>query len=409
MVGLTGETEREISASAPTVWQDVITLKWLKGWDNVLVTEPPSVGGEFVLVDDRHRVACNWSRVEPNQALEWSGSDGSSGSVTLTERMSNDAAVTTVRYKAVLVPRVATERVIVGVLKVLAAGKTRKETDKDLADELRHLAGRVQRRAAGSPVDDRAPRQMLDVCLFGTSTIHPDTIPVFDADGHLLLAPGEQVLWTGHGSLAAESAEANSGREQYTTLWRSTEEADLTLTNLRVVWDIRNFVRGDGTWLLVGGLTGAALATWSLGRAAARRSGRTLAGQVRHHQVANLVTGADSRPTFADDSTVTATMIEPPRRVVRVSMHVANGPVACLELTRLWAKAAAADRLRRLARDASATPSGAITDDPPRDGPDDWEVLRHQAVSPEFKDHYHGQLWRLPRSSMLGRDAPYKQ
>ena len=136
------------------------------------------------------------------------------------------------------------------------------------------------------------------------------------------LEPGETALWTGTATLAAETAQAAGGREQFKTLWKSDEKAAVTLTNQRLVYDIRKF-------------TGAR----------ARRSGRTAAGQIRHENLANLITGENARTTFAGPATVTATLIEPPKRMIRIHLIVDS---TAEEIARRWIQAAATERLQRL-------------------------------------------------------------
>ena len=122
--------------------------------------------------------------------------------------------------------------------------------------------------------------------------------------------------------------------------------AAVTLTSHRLVYDIRKFTEGDMSWIIVGGATGLALTAISAARASARRSGRTAAGQIRHENLANLITGANARTTFAGPATVTATLIEPPTRVIRLHL-VVNGTAE--EIARRWIQAAATERLQRLA------------------------------------------------------------
>src|SRR3954451_3562916 len=111
MVKFIGEATIEIGADAQVVWQEAILLEWLKGWDKVLVLEPPSVGGQFVLVEDRHRVSCRWEEVAQTQRLKWSGSNGLGGELTLTRIDTPQANSTIVDYRAVLVPTHAGDKV----------------------------------------------------------------------------------------------------------------------------------------------------------------------------------------------------------------------------------------------------------------------------------------------------------
>jgi hypothetical protein len=139
------------------------------------------------------------------------------------------------------------------------------------------------------------------------------------------------VLWTGTATLAAESAPAAAGREQFKTMWNSDEKAAVSLTGQRLVYDIRKFTR-----------------------ARALRSGRTMAGHIRHENLANLITGENARTTFAEPETVTATLIEPPKRIIRLHLTV-DSPAE--ELARRWIQAAATSRLERLGGSSSDHPA----------------------------------------------------
>ena len=228
MVSFAGHAVQEIESDAATVWTEATTLRWLKGWDRVLVTEAPISGAKFLLVDDRFRVPCQWTKVIAFQELEWRGEDGSEGRVSLEER--ND--VTVVTYASISVPKAAADKIFSGLAKTFAKGKAQSGSDKDAADELSFLARRVKRRRAGNPIDDLAPRLMLQMCEFGARALDTDVTPTFDTDGQLRLEPEEKVLWSGPATPSAEAAQAASGREQFETLWRSPEHADLTLTRI---------------------------------------------------------------------------------------------------------------------------------------------------------------------------------
>lgn len=257
--------------------------------------QPPRLGATFTLVDDHWRTSCRFTRVDPHVALCWEGEDGSSGLLELEPQGDK----TLVRYQAVYVPKAALDKVASGVINTFAHGKAQRATDKDSASELRFLARRVKLRIDGKPIDNRAPRLMVDMCDFGTGTLDPTTIPMFEPQGQLLPEPGETVLWTGTGTVAAETVKGDSGREQCTSLWQSDEMAVFTLTDHRLVYDIRKYTR-----------------------AGARRPGTTAAGQIRHENLATLITGADAPTTFAGPATVTATLIEPPKRSIRVHLTI---------------------------------------------------------------------------------------
>jgi hypothetical protein len=59
MVSLAGHAVHEIEADAATVWMEATTLRWLKGWDNVLVTEAPRRVHKCV------HAACRYSCTRP--------------------------------------------------------------------------------------------------------------------------------------------------------------------------------------------------------------------------------------------------------------------------------------------------------------------------------------------------------
>lgn len=381
-----GHASAEMPADARTSWLEAATLGWLKGHDKVILAGPAQAGASFTLVEDKHCITCRFTRADPPLALCWEGNDGSSGSLQFESR----GDTTWASYHAVYVPRAAADKVAAGLIGAFARGKAQRETDNDAASELSRLARQVKRRAEGKPVDHRVPRSMLDLCDFGAGTPDPGTIPAFDAQGQLIMAAGETVVWAGTATPAAESAQAAGGREQFTTLWKSAKTAAITLTSQRLIYDIGKFTEGDMSWIIVGGATGVAMTALSAARASARRSGCTAAGQIRHENLANLITGANSRTTFAGPATVTATLIEPPKRAIRLHL-VADSPAE--ELARLWIQAAATERLQRLAS-------------PMAKHPDKRDLLLAQQHDPKPHDGYWGQFWSLPMPCPLGQDRP---
>lgn len=380
-----GHASAEMPENAQTSWLEASTLGWLKGYDKVILTGPPQAGATFTLVEDNRRITCRFTRADPPLTLCWEGDDGSSGTLKFESR----GDTTWADYHAVYVPKAAVDKFAAGLIGAFARSKAQRETDKDAASELSLLARRVKRRAAGKPVDNRAPRFMLDLCDFGAGTPDPGTLPAFDAQGQLVMAEGETVLWAGTATPAAEAAQAAGGREQFTTLWKSTKKAAVTLTTQRLVYDIRNFTEGDMSWIIVGGATGVALTALSAARARARRSGRTAAGHIRHENLANLITGANARTTFAGPATVTATLIEPPKRAIRLHL-ITDSPAE--DVARQWIKAAATERLQRL--------TGPLAE------PDKRDQLLAQQRDPKPHDGYWGPFWGLPLASPLGQDRP---
>jgi hypothetical protein len=245
-------------------------------------------------------------------------------------------------------------------------------------------------RADGKPVEDRAPRFMLGLCEFGAGTSDPDTVPAFDAEGQLVMAAGEAVLWTGSATPAAEAAQAAGGREQFTTLWKSSAKAAVTLTTQRLVYDIRDFTAGDMSWLTIGAAAGPASAALSAVRAGSHHSGQTAAGQIRHENLANLITGANARTTFAGPATVTATVLEPPKWGIRLHL-IADDQVE--DLAQRWVRAAATERLHRLASQLA-------------EQPDKRDQLLAQQNDPKPHDGYWGPFWGLPLARPLGQGRP---
>ena len=359
----TGHAILEMPGNVDASWLEACTLRWLKGYDEVMLTEFPRAGGTFALVEERWRTTCRFTRVEPSGALCWEGADGSSASLELEPRGDK----TLVKYRAVYVPRAALDKVAAGLISAFAHGKARRETDKDAASELRILARRVKLRTDGKPIDNRRPRFMLDMCDFGSGTLDPSTMPMFDPLGQLLLEHGETVLWAGTGTAAAEAGQAYNGRERFTTMWQTNEMAAFTLTDRRLVYDIRKYGRGRE-----------------------RRPGSTAAGQIRHENLANLITGTDAPTTFAAVATVTAALVEPPKRLIR--LHFVIDGLAD-DMARRWIQAAAADRLERL--------TGS-----PKDYPGQRDQLLAQQQDPRPYAGNPGQFWALPLTRRLGQDAP---
>ena len=113
-------------------------------------------------------------------------------------------------------------------------------------------------------------------------------------------------------------------------------------------------------------------------------------GQIRHENLANLITGANSRTTFAGPATVTATLIEPPKRALRIHL-ITDSPAE--ELARPWTQAAATERLHRLA--------GQLAEHP-----DKRDLLLAQQHDPKPRDGYWGPFWSLPMACHLGQDRP---
>jgi len=242
----------------------------------------------------------------------------------------------------------------------------------------------------GKPVGSRAPKLMLDLYDFGAGASDPGTVPAFDAEGQLVMAAGETVLWTGTATPAAEAAQAAGGREQFTLLWKSAKEAAVTLTTQRLVYDIREFSPGETSWLVVSGAAEEALTALSASSAGAHRARQAAAGQIRHENLANLITGANARTTFAGPATVTATILEPPKRVIRLHL-VANNPAE--DLAQRWVRAAATERLQRLSSQLAELPEKR-------------DQLLAQQNDPKPHDGYWGPFWGLPLACLLGQDRP---
>jgi hypothetical protein len=397
MVKFAGHASAEMPGDAQTSWLEASTLGWLKG--ELILTGLPRVGAVFTRVKDGHRITCHFTRAEPARALCWEGDDGSSGRLEFETR----GETTWASYHAVYVRTAAADKVATVLISVFARGKAQREADKDAASELGRLGRLVKLRTGRKLVDDRAPRFMLDLCVFGAVTPDSASIPVFDAKGQLVMAPGESLLWTGRATPAAEEAQTAGGREQFTTLWKSTKKAAITLTDQRLVYDIRKFTESDMFRILMAGGTGSrgvgrGLTARRAARDSARRSNRTAAGQIRHENLWNLITGAGARTTFAGSATVTATLMEPPKRVIRVHLMVDS---RAEDLARRWVQAAATERLQRLARLQQL--AGALSKQPQ---PDERDQLLAQQQDPKPRDSYSGPFWGLPLPCPLGQDRP---
>jgi hypothetical protein len=153
-VKFTGHAILEMPGNADASWVEACTLRWLKGHDEVILTEAPRVGVTFTVVEDRLRTACRFTRVEPPIALSWEGADGSSAALEFQPQGDR----TLVEYRAVYVPKHAFDKVAAGLISVFAHDKAQRETDNDAASELRNLARRVKLRTAGKPINDQRPR-----------------------------------------------------------------------------------------------------------------------------------------------------------------------------------------------------------------------------------------------------------
>jgi hypothetical protein len=84
---------------------------------------------------------------------------------------------------------------------------------------------------------------------------------------------------------------------------------------------------------------------------------------------------------------VTATLIEPPKRAIRLHL-IADNPVE--DLAQQWVRAAATERLQRL---ASQLP----------ELPDKRDQLLAQQNDPKPHDGYWGPFWGLPLARPLGQ------
>jgi len=100
-VKFAGHARAEMPADAQTSWLEAATLGWLKGYEKVILTEPPQAGATFSLVEDNRRITCRFTRAEPGRALCWEGDDCSSGSVEFQPQ----GRTTWADYDAVYVPR----------------------------------------------------------------------------------------------------------------------------------------------------------------------------------------------------------------------------------------------------------------------------------------------------------------
>jgi hypothetical protein len=151
MVTFAAHAIQDIGSDANTIWAEAITLQWLRGWDSILVTEPPRVGGEFQMIEEGTPIAGRWTRVEYPTVLAWAGADGSSAELALDEQHNASRPTTTARYNEISAPSAMADKVMGGLYKTFAPGRARRESDKFAAGELCNLDTRIQRRASGDP------------------------------------------------------------------------------------------------------------------------------------------------------------------------------------------------------------------------------------------------------------------
>jgi hypothetical protein len=151
MVTFDAHAIHDFGYDANTIWAEAVTLQWLRGWDSILVTEPPRVGGEFQMIEKGTPIAGRWSRVEYPTVLAWTGTDGSSAELTLDEQHNASGPTTTGRYNEISKPSAGADKVMGSLYKAFAPGRARRESDKFAAGQLSNLDTRVQRRASGDP------------------------------------------------------------------------------------------------------------------------------------------------------------------------------------------------------------------------------------------------------------------
>lgn len=386
MVRVRGENERDIPSPLEAVWAEAVSLEWLIAPDAVRLDAPAAPGTTFALKMDDRTVSGTFTRVEPGSLLEWEAENGSSGILEL----SATATGTHARCVLVDVPMAAVDRLAVGAISLLARKKAQRMTNDDVDKDLRALATRAHRRVLGQPVN-AGSWQMLGVSDFGDGSWEPDTVPAFDAGGNLVLAQGESILTRGRADAAvAETAEGAGGKEQFSALWPVQHQVDVILTSDRLVYRLTDVGGGDPTWLVFGGGTGLALTAVSYRRAAHARSGKAIAGQVRHRYVANIITGTGDRIAAPDQLRLTATLLVPPKTIIRTNLFFSQATDFAAE----WVRAVATERLRD-------KPVNAEQDD-------DWQKLDAQAAAPTPIDGYWGPMYKLPRYCPIGAHRPHQ-
>jgi hypothetical protein len=382
MVRLRGTSSCTIPVSLDVVWAEVQNLEWLVAPDAVRLDGPVQAGSVFALLFENRTIAGRFTVVEAPTRLEWEAENGSAGSVTLARC----AEGTQVDCVLVDVPTAAVDKVAAGALSLVARKKVQRLTNEDAAKDLHALTVHAKRRAAGEPVRI-CNAQMLGVTDLGSGSWEPETVPAFDDEGGLVLLPGEEIVRQDRAAkLGAETAEAAGGREQFRALWPLQSDVAITLTSERLVYQLTDLGKGDWTWLAVGGVTGLALTATSYARAAHRKRGKAVAGHVMHRYVANILRGDGSRMSAPELVRATATLLSPPKSIIRVHLlrHADDG------LTDAWVRAVAKERLR----------------DKPSASDEKWEQLRSQFQNPEPKDGYWGLMHVLPHYCALGAARP---
>lgn len=244
---------------------------------------------------------------------------------------------------------------------------------------VRAVAPLAVRRAAGDPPQP-GDRPMVALCPFGAPSADPDSLPAYDSAGALVVEPAEQVLWQGPAAaVVTAAAKAASGREVFQTMWTSAGAGvELTLTDRRLVYR------------LVPHATGAPVAPGPVVLVPPDPATGTVAGQVRHRNVPNLLALDGAEYAVPGLFRSVASVIDPPNTVIRVHVLFADRESAC---DRAWIRAVAAERMAALPEYADSQP--------PK-----WAALVQQANEPSYADGHYGPAAQLPLACMLGATKP---
>jgi hypothetical protein len=244
---------------------------------------------------------------------------------------------------------------------------------------IRAVAPLAARRAAGDPPQP-GDRPMVAVCPFGAPSPDPATIPAYDQAGRLVLEASERVLWQGPASaVLTTAAQGAHGREVFQTMWSTAgATAEVTLTDRRLAY------------ALVPGTTGAPVAAGNLVIGPADPASAAVAGQVRHHNVPNLLALDGAEYGAPGLFRCVASLVDPPATVIRVHLLFPSRESACDEM---WIRAIAVERM-------AALPEYAAT------APEKWATLTRQADRPTYADGHYGPAAQLPLMRVLGADRP---
>jgi hypothetical protein len=144
-----GRAESTIAAAVTVVWQEAISLEWLRDWDDVRHQGPPQPRGAFTVTDMLRTFTGRFTTFEPplgpgsSASLAWSVNDGSSGSLFLMPTGTQTRAT----WTSVSVPHGLDQ--VFSLAFTLVPGRAKKMSDEECARDLRTLEVGAVRRARG--------------------------------------------------------------------------------------------------------------------------------------------------------------------------------------------------------------------------------------------------------------------